>query len=87
MNDEEQRDHMIELARSFPCLRGAPGVDPFEPEELNCWAAGGRDLGVGGNDASFGWIRAGAWAPATHRSHSDGIGRERSLPTTIRVSG
>jgi hypothetical protein len=60
MNDEEQRDHMIELARSFPCLRGAPGVDPFEPEELNCWAAGGRGVGVGGNDAGFGWIRAGA---------------------------
>lgn len=31
---------MTELARSFPSLRHAPGVDPFDVEPLDCWAAG-----------------------------------------------
>ena len=38
MEDEELREKMTELAETFPCLRGAPGVSPFEPEELNRWA-------------------------------------------------
>jgi hypothetical protein len=45
MTDEEQRDRMTELAKSFPCLCGARGVDPFEPEELNRWAAGAASHG------------------------------------------
>ena len=31
---------MTGLARTFPCLRGAPGVSPWEPAELDRWAAG-----------------------------------------------
>lgn len=45
MNDDEQRDRMTELAKTFPCLRGAPGVSPFEPEELNRWAVGAASHG------------------------------------------
>jgi hypothetical protein len=30
---------MTELAQSFPCLRGAPGIDPFDAQELDRWAA------------------------------------------------
>ena len=40
MNDEEPRDRMTELVKSFPCIRGAPGVDPFEPKPLDRRAAG-----------------------------------------------
>ncbi len=40
MDTDELRERMTGLARSFPCLRGAPGVAPFEPEELNRWAVG-----------------------------------------------
>lgn len=40
MDDETLRSRMTELAATFPCLSGAPGVLPFEPEELNRWAAG-----------------------------------------------
>lgn len=38
--DDERRERMTELAESFPCLRGARGVRPFDPGELNRWAAG-----------------------------------------------
>lgn len=31
---------MTELARSFPCLKNAPGVDPWDPAALDRWAAG-----------------------------------------------
>jgi hypothetical protein len=41
MTDDEARQKMTELARSFPCLRNAWGVSPFETEELNRWAASG----------------------------------------------
>ena len=40
MDNDERRERMTELAESFPCLRGARGVDPFEPKELNRWATG-----------------------------------------------
>jgi hypothetical protein len=40
MDDELQRDCMTKLARGFPCLKNAPGVDPFVPEALSRWAAG-----------------------------------------------
>ncbi len=40
MDEDETRERMTELAESFPCLRDARGVNPFEPEELNRWAAG-----------------------------------------------
>ncbi len=39
MNDDERCDKMTSLAETFPCLRGAPGVSPWEPTELNRWAA------------------------------------------------
>ncbi len=41
MSGDEVRERMTELAPSFPCLRKARGVDPFETEELNRWAASG----------------------------------------------
>ena len=31
---------MSELARSFPCLRNAPGIDPWDAQVLDRWAAG-----------------------------------------------
>ena len=31
---------MARFAESFPCLRGAPGVSPWEALELDRWAAG-----------------------------------------------
>ncbi len=40
MDDEERRETMTELAETFPCLRGAPGIAPFVPEELDRWAVG-----------------------------------------------
>ena len=40
MDDDERNERMTELARSFPCLRNAPGVCPWEPTELNRWACG-----------------------------------------------
>lgn len=36
---------MRKLAESFQCLRKAWRVSPFEPEELNRWAASGVSLG------------------------------------------
>lgn len=45
MSDDDLRDRMTELTRSFPCLRRAWGVEPFEPEELNRWAASGASQG------------------------------------------
>lgn len=40
MDDDELRSRMTELARNFPCLERAPGVDPFKPDVLNRWAWG-----------------------------------------------
>lgn len=31
---------MTRLARSFPTLRCAPGVEPWSPDELDAWACG-----------------------------------------------
>lgn len=45
MDDEELRDRMTALAQSFPCLMNAWGIEPFEPEELNRWAASGLSHG------------------------------------------
>lgn len=36
---------MIGLARRFPSMRGAPGIDPWNPEHLNAWAAGPASSG------------------------------------------
>jgi hypothetical protein len=36
--DEQRRERMTELAWTFPSMRGAPGVNPWIPEELNRWA-------------------------------------------------
>ena len=40
MDDDQLCDKMTELAETFPCLRGAPGVSPWAPAELGRWAAG-----------------------------------------------
>jgi hypothetical protein len=40
MDEERARLRMTDLAYTFPCLREAPGVDPFDPKELDRWAAG-----------------------------------------------
>jgi len=40
MDSEHLAEKMTDLAKSFPCLRGAPGVSPGEPTELNRWACG-----------------------------------------------
>lgn len=45
MDDDKRRERMSELAEGFPCLRRAWGVRPFEPEELNRWAASGVSHG------------------------------------------
>ena len=46
MDDDELAAKMTALARSFPCLRGAPGVSPWGPTELNRWACGPASHGV-----------------------------------------
>ena len=40
-DDTAQQWHprMTNLARTFPSLQGAPGVRPWNPEELDRWAA------------------------------------------------
>ena len=46
LDESERRQvRMTLLAETFPTLRGAPGVDPWEPHELNRWAAGPRSPG------------------------------------------
>ncbi|MDG3008453.1 hypothetical protein [Paludisphaera mucosa] len=45
MNEERRRDRMTELAKSFPCLRDATGVSPWEPTELDRWAVSGVSHG------------------------------------------
>lgn len=40
MDPADLSERMTELARTFPCLRNAPGVSPWEPTELNRWACG-----------------------------------------------
>lgn len=40
MDPTETAARMTELAETFPCLRNAPGVSPWEPGELNRWATG-----------------------------------------------
>lgn len=39
MDDEELRERMTELARTFPYLGRAWGEAPLQPDELNRWAA------------------------------------------------
>lgn len=36
----EDRARMSALARAFPVLRGKPGVEEWDPETLDQWAAG-----------------------------------------------
>ncbi len=31
---------LVELARRFPTLQGAEGLDPWDPEKFDAWAAG-----------------------------------------------
>lgn len=42
----DRRSKMTALAMTFPTLRGAAGVEPFDPGALDAWAAaGGRGSG------------------------------------------
>lgn len=38
-------ERMTLLAYTFPSMRGAPGTHPWEPAELNRWAAGSASRG------------------------------------------
>lgn len=40
MDDDTPRTKMLELALTFPCMQGAPGLDPFNPDVLSQWASG-----------------------------------------------
>ena len=40
MNDDKQDEKMTGLARTFPCLRQSPRVQPFGTTELDRWGAG-----------------------------------------------
>ncbi len=40
MDPDRLADRMADLARGFPSTRGAPGIDPWHPGELNRWATG-----------------------------------------------
>jgi hypothetical protein len=64
MNADPTRSRMTQLALTFPCLRGAPGVDPFEPGELDRWAAGGASHGerVTARFLLAVWDASGEWA-------------------------
>jgi hypothetical protein len=43
--EELLRKKMTELAQRFPCLVNAPGTEPYQPEELDRWAAGPASSG------------------------------------------
>jgi hypothetical protein len=45
VDEDRRKEKMTALAETFPCMRGVPGVDPWEPEELNRWAAGPASSG------------------------------------------
>ena len=45
MDPDRLADQMTDLARGFPSMRGAPGVEPWDPGELNRWAAGPASSG------------------------------------------
>jgi hypothetical protein len=40
MDSDELGERMTALAEHFPSMRGAPGIDPWTPHELNRWAVG-----------------------------------------------
>ena len=35
---DQSRERMTALGRTFPSLADAPGIDPFDPDELEDWA-------------------------------------------------
>lgn len=45
MDDDTLKQKMTELAQTFPSMRGARGIDPFDPQVLNRWASGGASHG------------------------------------------
>ena len=61
MTDDELRERMTELARSFPCLEHAPGVSPWTPEHLDRWAAG---VASHGERVTASFVLA-VWDPST----------------------
>jgi hypothetical protein len=40
MDDDRVREKMTAFAGGFPCLRNAVGVNPWDAEDLDRWAAG-----------------------------------------------
>lgn len=44
-NPDDPRDRIERLALSFPTLRWARGVAPFDPNELDAWACGPASSG------------------------------------------
>jgi hypothetical protein len=66
----ERRDLPLEerlpsLARRFPCLKGAEGLDPFDPAALHEWAKG-RGAGAAPYHAALFLLNlysAGPWEP------------------------
>jgi hypothetical protein len=43
--DDPLKARHTKFAQTFPCLRNAPGVSPWEPHELNLWATRGVSHG------------------------------------------
>lgn len=41
MENDENNVRMTLLAESFPSMRNAPGIDPFNPDKLDRWASVG----------------------------------------------
>jgi hypothetical protein len=41
-NRQEPEARIQHLAKSFPCLQGAPGISPWQPIKLDDWAASGK---------------------------------------------
>ena len=62
---------MTELALSFPTLRGADGVDPFDPVALDEWAC---------SVASHGGVLAAQFVLAVFHGRAGRVGKRRKTP-------
>jgi hypothetical protein len=45
MDDDRLDRRMTALARSFPSMHNAPGIEPWRPPDLDRWAAGPASSG------------------------------------------
>lgn len=45
MDQDHRCERMTELAMRFPCMKGAIGISPWQPFELNRWAVSGASHG------------------------------------------